>query len=324
LRFIIICKITDSDQDIIFLNLITQNIKKRYKEALIEIIDFGNNMKDCLFIDTNDYIKISYPNNISNILSYINDLTNNQKEEQYIINIYGSFTTKIFTKLLFKKPKKDFSFFRGKLNDKSYDYHIQEMINFINSIFLKKDKLINTPRITCQNNNLKKTKKLINWNLNSSGNNELEKLKYIFIYLQLSSIILYKTDLLRLLILVEKKVNLKVIFIFDKLNMSEVQEFFSELKTKTRARIIDNYFWNNDKHYIINFCNHAKLTITNHPLLNTYNNINKNPSVIIDKEIKIREKNKNISKIKEMLLFKKVIKTNTKFSESLDYLIKKV
>ena len=324
MKFIIICQKADSDQNIIFLNLITQNIKKIYKKAaLIEIIDFGHNVKDCLFIDTNDYMKILYPNNILNIFSYINYL-NNTKEERYIINIYDSFSSKIFAKLLFKRPKKYFSFFIEELNDKSYDYHIQEMINFISSIFFKKHTLINTPKIIYQNNNLKKTKKLINWNLNSSGNNKIEKLKYIFIYLRLSSIMLYKTDLLRLLTLAERKVNLKVVFIFDELNMSEVQEFFSELKTKTRAVIIDNYFWNDDKHYIMNFCNHAKLTITNDPLLNTYNNVKKNPSVIIDEEIKINKKNKSISKIKEMLLFKKVKKTNTKFSESLDYLIQNV
>ena len=109
---------------------------------------------------------------------------------------------------------------------------------------------------------------IINWNLTSSGYKKLEYLKYIFIYINSSNIENYKDVLNDYVNQTNKFLNLKIIFILNKVEISSLEKILS---LSNRKNIITNYFKNNDKHYLFNFSKNAKITVTDDLFLHLNN-----------------------------------------------------
>jgi len=321
LKFIILIKFTDSYESIIFLNLITQNIKKLYpKSTEIEIINLGKVIHNNLFITTNDYIKIIEQKKIhKNIIHIYNELKTTQ--EKCIINTIDSKIFTIFLKILIKQNTTNFRFIINKTRTVKHELYLSRIMDFINTLFIKNRKMIIRKPIICfETKNLEKTKKIINWNLESSGYNQIDNNKYIFIYLKSVSLILLKKELLNTIELINQKVNLKIIFTFSNIEYQEIEDhLLLNIDNIMKKNIIHDYFLSNDINYIINFCNYSKLIITNDRTLDTYNKLNKNPSVLIEETIQ----NERINNIIPWTS-KKTRKKDSKFRDNINYIINKI
>ena len=202
----------------------------------------------------------------------------------------------------------------------NHELYLLRIIDFLNTTFIKKRKMIIEKPVICfETKNLEKTKEIINWNLESSGYNPIDKNKYIFIYLKSVSLKLLKEELLDTIKLINKKANLKAIFTFANIKLNEIECILSKIDNTLNKNIIRDYFLSNDKNYIINFCNHSQLIITNDLTLDTYNKLSKNTSVLIKNTIR-NDKRDNIIP----WISKKIVKKDSKFRDNINYIINNI
>ena len=311
MNFIIILDQDFERNNISYLNIITQNIRKFFSKSKINLLLFQKELDKSLLIDREDYSNIFYIYN-RNILKHIKKIKCNA-EKNIIININNNFFSKIINLLIFTKNKITHDFLIKSDNHLKID-HENEIKNKLSKIFIE-ESLIIKPLIVEEKNKIKKTEKIINWNLTSSELNKLNEIKFIFFYLKGQNVNDYRDDILNVANLLSNKANLKMI-ITARIDNFNLIEYIND--QKIYKNIVDNFLIYDNKNFVLNFSKYAKLIITNDKTLNNYNNHKGYKSIIIDKQT---IKNKSIFKFKDKLLFDKKIDRISKFEKSIEYLI---
>ena len=311
MNFIIILDQDFERNNISYLNIITQNIRKFFSKSKINLLLFQKELDKSLLIDREDYSNIFYIYN-RNILKHIKKIKCNA-EKNIIININNNFFSKIINLLIFTKNKITHDFLIKSDNHLKID-HETEIKNKLSKIFIE-ESLIIKPLIVEEKNKIKKTEKIINWNLTSSELNKLNEIKFIFFYLKGQNVNDYRDDILKVANLLSNKANLKMI-ITARIDNFNLIEYIND--QKIYKNIVDNFLIYDNKNFVLNFSKYAKLIITNDKTLNNYNNHKGYKSIIIDKQT---IKNKSIFKFKDKLLFDKKIDRISKFEKSIEYLI---
>ena len=311
MNFIIILDQDFEKHNISSLNIITQNIKKFFLNSKINLLIFQKELDRSLLIDKEDYSEIIYIYN-NQILQDIKRIKCN-KQKNIIINLIDKFISKILNLLIYTKNKITHNFVIKNNNKLKIEYEL-EIKNKLNNIF-KKENLIVKPLISKDKEKLKKTEKIINWNLTSSDLNKIKEIKFIFFYLINENADKYKKDIIKVAKLLHNKANLKMI-LTAKIDNYELKKYFDD--EKLHNNIIDNFLTYDNKNFVLCFSKYANLIVTNDRVLNNYNNHEGINSVLIDKKT---IKNKSFLNIKEKLLLDKKIDYRSKFEESIEYLI---
>lgn len=311
MNFIIVLDQDFERNNISYLNIITQNIKKFYSKSKINLLLFQKELEKSLLIDKEDYSDIFYVYNRS-IIKHIKKIKCDTKKN-IIINLNNKYFSKIINFLIFTKNKITHDFLIKNDNHLKID-HENEIKSKLSQIFIEKC-LIIKPLIVEEKNKIKKTEKIINWNLTSSELNKLNEIKFIFFYLKGQNVNDYKNDILKVANLLSNKANLKMI-ITARIDNFNLKEYIND--QEIYENIIDNFLIYDNKNFVLNFSKYAKLIITNDKTLNNYNNHKGNKSIIIDKQI---IKNKSVFKFKDKLLFDKKIDRISKFEKSIEYLV---
>ena len=264
MKYIVLINKKINENQIIILNLILQNFNNiNNKNKSIQIFVKKKEFNKNILIDNKSVNFIKYE--VSHIFNYLKILFRT-KEKKRIIN-FGE--KNIFFRLIFLFIKKS-KFLNINTNKLGADILEKDQVcNLIKTIFHENIKnIITKPKIILDEKVANNALQIINWNLTSSGYKKLEYLKYIFIYINSSKIEIYKDVLNDYVNQTNKFLNLKIIFILNKVEISSLEKILS---LSNRKNIITNYFKNNDKHYLFNFSKNAKITVTDDLFLHLNN-----------------------------------------------------
>ena len=281
-------------QNLLFLNIIVENIKKLITiEDEFTLILWNSKLEDNIYFKKENFKSLIDIRGIKDHYRVIKKI-NKDDSKKIVIDLSESFLGKFYNFFI----RKNKIFFRVT-DDKNNVLNEKKIISLFKNVsekFNLKIKPELTPTEYLKSRELKKSIDYLNWTFKSSGLKNINKIRFVYVLFKSDNPDDYLEQMRVLFQCLNEKINLKIIITFQN-NQIKIDQFIDKLEGRIRDKIIGREFWNCDKNFIANLILYSRFIFTDDEVYDFY-------STKIDKYSILVKKFEDESKINNIYLLK--------------------
>lgn len=267
LNYIILSNPNGGLQNLLFLNIIVENIKKLITiEDEITLILWNTKSKENIYFKKENFKSLINIRGVKDHYRVIKKI-NKDDSKKIVIDLSESFLGRFYN-LFIRKNKIFFHVINNKANIGNEKKIINLFKNLSENLNLK-IKPILSPTEYLKSRELKKSIDYLNWTFKSSGLNNINKIRFVYVLFKSENPEDYLEQMRVLFQCLNEKINLKIIITFQN-NQIKIDQFIDKLEEKIRDKIIGREFWNCDKNFIANLILYSRFIFTDDEVYDFY------------------------------------------------------
>ena len=280
LNYIILSNPNGGLQNLLFLNIIVENIKKLITiEDEITLILWGTKLEENIYFKKENFKSLINIKGIKNHYRVIKKI-NKDDSKKIIIDLSETFLGRFYN-FLIRKNK----FFFHVINNKTNIGGDKKIIDLFKNLSKKLDLKITpilTPTEYLNIKELKKSTDYLNWTFKSSGLENINKIRFVYVLIKSENPEIFLEELNFLFKCLNEKINLKVILTFQNFENNSDQ-FIDQFGEKIKDKIIGRDFWSCDKNFIVNLILNSRFVFTDDEVYKFYSAKRDKYSILLEK-----------------------------------------
>ena len=279
MKYIILSNPKGGLQNLLFLNIIIENIKKLSTiEDEIVLIYWNVKSEENIYFKKENFKSVIH---IRGVRDHYKTLKKFNKDEskKIVLDLSESLLVRLYT--LFIQKNKVFHVINNKTNIEN-DKKIIDLHKNLSENLNLNIKPILTPTEYLNSKELKKSTDYLNWTFKSSGLQNINKIRFVYVLIKSENPEIFLEELKVLFQCLNEKINLKVILTFQNFE-NNTDQFIDQFEEKIKDKIIGRDFWSCDKNFIVNLILNSRFVFTDDEVYDFYSAKSDKYSILVKK-----------------------------------------